>query len=234
MTQKSTPRAKLIRPDDPGHGVTFDRFTEIVSSAWLEKVERTLGFEGPNDDFRRSLVRLFWHFYRNSLPEGGVKFYRDDLKKELQRAAGLAEKLEVSAARIWQSQDPAIFDLLRPLAAMAQEPNPPHPSGVAWIGWLRAFASTTKLLADTLLDDPGGPRPAIPFDELAICLVPYCRGPDGTPPSEARYFAFVASVVDFLRTIEKRLPAAKFRLPVTDRALRQRLRLLTARTSSVT
>ena len=76
MTQKSTPRAKLIRPDDPGHGVTFDRFSEIVSSAWLEKVERTLGFEGPNDDFRRSLVRLFWHFYRNSLPEGGVKFYR--------------------------------------------------------------------------------------------------------------------------------------------------------------
>jgi hypothetical protein len=228
--------AEIIRPDDPGHSVTFERFSAIVREAGLEKIESTLGFKPPDDGFRHWLLRVLWHFYSNSLPEAGVMFNRNELKKELRCAAELAEKLEISADRIWRSRDIAIAQLQR-FGAMFQEWQPPHPSGVAWVGLLREFANTTRLLADTLDDDPGGPRAAIPFDELMIALSDYYRAltrDRGLALCDADYFNFAVSVVDVLRKIERRLPAASFKLPPAKdeaaflKAIRQRLRRLSA------
>jgi hypothetical protein len=134
MAKKSQRRAKLIRPDDPGHGVTFERFSEIVLDAGLEKIE-----------------------------------------KELERASGLAARLKRSAALIWRSRDPAITNPLAPFGTMFQEWQPLHSSGVAFVGLLHEFEFTTKLLADRLVDDPGGPRRANALDDFLIWLEQYHR-----------------------------------------------------------
>jgi hypothetical protein len=233
MKRKSQSGAKLIRPGDPGHGViACEHFAALIPKRGLKKIEETIGITPPSEGFRRSLIKGLWVFYRNSPRRADVMFSRAALKKELQRAADLADKLETSAACIWRSRDPAIFDPLERFGAMFQEWQPSHPSGVAWIGLLHEFECTTRLLADTLADDRGGPRAATAFDDLATWLKVYHRQlttdrNPATPPAD--FFQFMASVVDVLRTIEHRLPAAKFRLPPNDRALRERLRRLAAR-----
>ena len=240
MTHSLRPGAKLIRPDDLGHGLTTEQFSALVSRKALDKVEATLGITSPSDGFRRSLTTILWRFYLNSLPEAELIFSRTALKKELRRASRHAEKLQASAARIWRSRDAAVIDLLQPFGAMWQawqSSKPMRRSGVAWVALLEEFGHTTRCLAETLPDDLGGPRPAVPFDELAIGLADYHRAyhrAHHRTASDATYFRFVASVVDVLRKVEKQLPAAKFKLPPNDNALRKRLRRLAARRRRVT
>ena len=156
------------------------------------------------------------------------------LKRELRSAAVLSEKLEASAARLWKSTDPC--DRQAPpsfrgdVAALAISATT-HPSGIAWIDLINEFALTTRLLADTLTDDSGGPRPAMAFDHLVIGLADYHRqlGRNGWSGSGDHFFRFIGAVVDVLRNVEPKLPAARFKLPHTDRALRMRLHRLASR-----
>ena len=234
MNRKSQRAAKLIRPDDRGHSVTFECFSALILHERLEKIEITLAITSPSDGFRRSLIRFLWHFYCNSLPEAATMASRAVLKRELRSAAVLSEKLEASAARLWKSTDPVIGKHLHRFAGMWQpwqSARPTHPSGIAWIDLINEFALTTRLLADTLTDDSGGPRPAMAFDHLVIGLADYHRqlGRNGWSGSGDHFFRFIGAVVDVLRNVEPKLPAARFKLPHTDRALRMRLHRLASR-----
>jgi hypothetical protein len=221
-------RATLHRP----RGITRARFSALVSREPLNKIEATLDIPSRSDGFRSSLTQILWRFYCNSVPETRTIYSRAGLKKEMQKAARLAEKLETSAELIWKCRDMAALEHLARFTTVALEGESLHPSGIGWIGLLHEFARTTKRLADTLPDDPGGPRPGIAFDELVIGLTNYYREfarSRNSKISEERYFRFVASVVDVLQKIQRHLPAADFKLPKNDKALRQRLRRLTKR-----
>jgi hypothetical protein len=130
--------------------------------------------------------------------------------------------------------------------------KPMHPSGVPFIQVLSEFARAADEHANKLRDR-GGKNTATAFGDLAIWLDMYLRelkhDKSRTPASDdpgvldfrfvaapgvdmlrvspnADFFKLTASVVDLLRVIEKRLPAANFKLPPNDEALHRRLNRL--------
>jgi hypothetical protein len=219
---------ELIFPDDLGHGVTREKFAALFRVEDLVKIEKALKLPSPSEGFRQSLIEFLWKFYINSLPEAEAIVSRSALKKELETSAELAGKLEKSAERLLKSRDPVIVEHLSRFAAAWQpwqSSQPMHPSGIAWIHLISELALMTRRLASMLTDDSGGPRPARPFDDLVIGLEDYQRqlASHGRLGSESHFFQFMAAVVDALREVESKLPAAKFRLPANDEALGKRL-----------
>jgi hypothetical protein len=101
-------------PDDPGHGVTREQFTKLISARDLAKIEHEIGLkERPNEGFRQSVISQLWAFYYNSLPDvAATQVSRRALKKELENATKLASELEKSAAKIWSSGDWAVITQL--------------------------------------------------------------------------------------------------------------------------
>ena len=67
------------------------------------------------------------------------------------------------------------------------------------------------------------------LDSLIIGLAQYYRDLTNDEPDKSsmgRFYRFIAAVVDMLRKLERALPAAKFNLPCSDKALTMRLRRL--------
>jgi hypothetical protein len=245
MTQSNLDVALALIPPGCPH-VPFDRFSTLIPPNELKKIEATLSLAAPNSAFRELLLPLLWRFYVRAL-SGDEMASRKALREELQEAAKLADQLEILATRIWRSSDPAIIDLLAPFGAMFQEWQLWHPSGIAWIGLLRDFGLTTKLLADTLTKDAGGPRPALAFNLLMLELAEWHRGtlsclatkdaggPRLRPVADAECRKFLASVWQALRKAKPALRIAEqdlglapvqLKLPESDDALRKKLELL--------
>src|SRR5258708_13420723 len=91
---------KSIYPDDPGHGVTRDKFAKLIRAKDIAKIEGALQLPSPSEGFRQSLIAICWAFYENSLREAEIKFSRSARKKALQPAADLPSKLTELATRV--------------------------------------------------------------------------------------------------------------------------------------
>jgi hypothetical protein len=228
LKRKSQPK-KLIRAGAPSHGLEFEDFSKLIPAKEFEKIEKILGIASPLDEFRHSLARFLWSFYRNSLPEAEIKFSRAVLVRKLRKSADCAEELEKFAEELWASENDTVIGELREFRSVGldwQSSRPLHRSGVAFVGVLSAYAFKTRWLAQALPADPGGPRHAMPFDRLVMCLGDYYSQLTGEEPlatTQVRFFRFICAVLDVLHTIEKNLPAARFRLPKNDNALRTRV-----------
>jgi hypothetical protein len=223
----------FIFPGDPGHGVDHEKFVGMIQPSDLKKIEAILRLpSSKRHGFRWSLPRFLWTFYLNSLPETKIKVSRSVLKRELRKAATLSWRLENSAGRIWQSGDHHVIAQLKEFVQVglsSQSSRPMHPSGIGFIDLLNDFALTTQMLAQTLSEDRGGPRSAMALDSLIIGLAQYYRDLTNDEPDKSsmgRFYRFIAAVVDMLRKLERALPAAKFNLPCSDKALTMRLRRL--------
>jgi hypothetical protein len=232
MNRQSQP-PRLILPHDPGHRIGREQFSALIPVAWFKKIEAILELPASQTDgFRRSFVQFLWVFYLNSLPEAEIKVSRSVLKKELLAAAALAERLEKSATRIWTSEHSATLTALREYVRVSlpsQSSRSMHPSGSGFVWVLGEFALTARWLADMISSDKGGRRRGKAFDNLTIVLAKHYRGlrKDEPVTSSGRHFyRFMAEVVDLLRKLEKRLSAAKFKLPRNDKALSMRLHRL--------
>jgi hypothetical protein len=237
MKRKSRPAEKLVPVDSQGQGVGFDKFSALIRGKRIDKIEKALGMVSPCEGFRDWFIKFLWHFYRNTLPEARVKSSRTALKKQLRTSARLAARLQDSAELLWKSGEPSVGEILLDFAMYQpwQSSQPMHRSGIGLIALLDEFAKRTTLLASTLPDDKGGPRRAMAFDELLIGLGDYYRTLThyrNQPTCERQFVEFSALVTDVLRAVENKLPAAAFKLPPTDKALRQRMRRVTAQTSA--
>jgi hypothetical protein len=174
--------------------------------------------------WKDSVIRLasfLWSFYCNSLREAEIKVSRAVLLRKLRKAAERAEELEKLAEELWASEDAIVIRELGEFVRVgldSQSSRPHHRSGVPFVGVLSAFARKTRWLAQALPSDPGGPRYGLTGEEPLVT-------------TQRRFFHFICAVMDALRTMKKRLPAARFRLPKSDRALSMRLQRL-AKTSS--
>jgi hypothetical protein len=237
VTEKPLKTLAGKTPPGPGHGITRERFAALIRISDFTKIEAALEFSAPSEDFRQSLTSSFWAFYINSLPEAAIKVSRSARKKALRRAAKLSSELTELAARIWESGDCAVVTALSEFVQVSipsQFVRPLHRSGVGFVDVLNEFALTTGQLADKLPDDAGGTRHAMAFDNLTRELSGhYCAHSkiEAAPTSSKEpFFWFVAAVVEVLREVEKKLPAANFRLPTTPTALEMRLRRLASRT----
>jgi hypothetical protein len=234
MKNIDQPKIELILPDDPGLGVTREKFAKLIRAEDLRKIEVALELPTPTEGFRDRLISVLWAFYINNLPKAKVKVSRAALKKELRLAAKLSRDLEESAARIWSFGDCTVVTELSEFGEWHawQSSRPMHPSGIAWVALLDEFATRTSWLADALPDDGGGPRQAQAFDHLLISLSDYYRslmrdsqqsieGPD--------YFRFAAAVKDMLLGMSKHLPNLNNGVPISDVALGKRLYRLNAK-----
>jgi hypothetical protein len=219
-------------PENSGYGITFDRFSALITPRELDKIELTLSRTMPveaSGTFRVALIQYLRFFYDKSVSVSDAMFDRAALTKELRKAARLCRQLEASADRIWRSRDPAVFPFHARFGAISApsefaEWQPPHPSGVPFVVMLSEFARAASREADKLDKDKGGPRQATPFDELLVALV---RAHRKLASPERDLFRFVVAVTDLIREIEGKLPSAEFKLPKkteTERPLRDRLR----------
>jgi len=223
---------KLIIPGGPGHGIEIEEaFAKLIPPEAFEKIETILGIGSPSDDIRKSLVGSFWAFYCNCLPEAETKISHAVLIRKLLKAADRAEELEKLAKELWASKNTIVIRELGeflPRGGASQSLRSLR-SGIAFADMLGAFALKVQCLAQTLPADPGGPRPAVPFELLIMSLAEFYRRLTGVEPrvtTQGRFFSFVCASVEALRLIEKRLPAARFRLPPNDKALYMRLQRL--------
>jgi hypothetical protein len=238
MKRKSRPAEKSVPVNSQGHGVEFDKFSAlIIRGKRIDKIEKVLGLVSPCEGFRDWFIKFLWHFYRNTLPEARVKSSRTALKKELRTSARRAARLRESAELLWKSGELSVGEILLDFAMFQswQSSRPMHRSGIGWIALLHEFEKRTTELARTLPDDTGGPRRAVAFDELLIGLAGYYRAlthDRNQPTCERQFFEFSALVTEVLRAVENKYPAATFKLPPTDKALRQRMRRVTAQTSA--
>jgi hypothetical protein len=224
----------------PGQGITPERFAGLIRISDFAKIEAALELSAPSEDFRQSLTESFWAFYINSLPEAQIKVNRAVCKEALQRAADLSSELTELATSIWGSGDCAVVAALSefvPVSIPSQSVRPLHRSGVGFVDVLNEFSLTTGCLADALPKDAGGNRQALAFDNLTSKLAGnYCvqrKIPlelwDAPTSSKEPFFWFMTAVVEALREVEKKLPAASFDLPKTPGALQMRLLRLARR-----
>ena len=104
---------KLISTSGDGQGIDRERFAALLKPTDFEGLEYVLDVPPAwREGFRASITQYLWVFYRNSLPKAKIKVSRAVLVKELRTAAKLADKLAVSAERIWASKDRAALNLL--------------------------------------------------------------------------------------------------------------------------
>jgi hypothetical protein len=222
----------LIVPGDSVHGISSEDFAKLIPAEQFEKLEKLLGVESPSGGFRRSLSKSLWGFYCNAAPCAESKISRAALLRKLRKAAARAGELESLAGELLASENPIVLRELEDLVPPGLDPylaGLSHQSGSAFVGTLHAFALKAQLLAQTLPPDPGGPREAMPFDRLVICLGRHYRLLTGEEPlvtTQGRFFRFISAVTDTLRGMESRLPAAHFKLPPNNNALRVRLHRL--------
>jgi hypothetical protein len=232
--------AKLVNTNAQKEREQFDLFSALVQRERLDKIERSIGITSPNEDFRSWLIKVLWYVDQNSKRGVSIRGNRAALKKELCKSASLAEKLRASAELIWKSNEPSVLRNLRDFVAWQewQSSLPMHPSGVGWIAALDEFANRSRLLANILPDDAGGPKSSVMFDDLLIVLTEYFtalarkrKRPIDVKPIdkklEREFFNFIAAVTEVARNVWKDRPAAKLKVPPTDQALRERLRRLT-------
>jgi len=150
----------------------------------------------------------------------------------LRKAADRAEELEKLAKELWASENTIVIRELGefiPAGLALQSSRSLYHSGIALADVLSAFASKALWLAQTLPADPGGPRPAAPFERLVKCLAFYYHRHTGEKPrvtTQGRFFRFICAAVEALRIIEPRQRTARFRLPPNDKALYMRLQRL--------
>jgi hypothetical protein len=179
MPRKTHNRPRLVLP---GTGVSPSiRFSKLilVEKDQLAKIERALGIDSPNDEFRASLTGLVWGFYRLCRK---IR-YRKALKQALRKAALYAEKLEELSARIWHADDPAaLHQLLSRFNTIGPDWPRVFRSGVPWLDLLSEYALTLRLVGDTLPDDRGGERAATAFDSLMRFLAEHYYSRAAMPP----------------------------------------------------
>ena len=231
MKNRDQSSVNSIYPDDPGHGVTPEQFARLFPAERLKKIETALKLPALGEGFRQSLISFFWVFYIDSLPRAKIKVSRKALKKELRRAAKLSRDLEESAARIWSSGERSVVTELGEFVEWQawQSSRPMHRSGIGFVGALDEFATRTGRLADELPNDVGGYPPAKSFDDLTKGLAMYYRELSKNEPTTSAndpFFRLMTEVVDVLREVESKLPAAQFRLPTDEKALGMRLHRL--------
>jgi hypothetical protein len=237
MKKKARPTAKLINTDDQENRRQFDAFAALVQKQRLGKIEKALEIPSPSKGFRDWLIKVLWRLDRSSQSDARVRSSRAALKRELRKSANLAAKLKASAWLLWKSGEPTIDQVLQDFQdfTLWQSWQSMHSSGIAWVAALDEFANRTLLLADALPDDAGGPRRAVAFDELLLVLAHYYRTlarERGQSLSEKQFFDFAAEVTDLVRSVAERRPAASIMAPPNDRALRERLRRVTLKTST--
>ena len=234
MKRKIPHTTKLIATDEEENRRKFDFFSALVRKQRLDKIEKTLEIPTPSDGFRDWLTKVLWRLHCNSQPDARVRSSRTTLKRVLQDSAKRADELKLFAEQIWTSGELSVIDVLRDFTQWQdwQSSQPMHPSGVAWIGALDEFANRTRLLADTLAADAGGPRRSVAFDDLLVVLANYYETlmqQRKQPISEKQFFDFTAAMTDLVRNVVKRRPSAIIKLPPNDKALRERLRRVTVR-----
>jgi hypothetical protein len=227
--KRNTHPTRLITTPDEEHRQNFDAFSARVKKQRLDKIEKILAIPSPSDGFRVWLIKVLWRLDRNSQRRARVMSSRADLKAELRKSAKLAERLRASAEIVWMAGDPSVNEALQEFTrAQILDSSQLHSSGVGWIGVLDEFANRTLLLSDTLADDGGGPRRDVAFDDLLLALANYYRvlvQDHQRPILEEQFFAFAATVTDLARGLA-------IKVPPNDKALRERLRRVTARSLS--
>jgi hypothetical protein len=210
---------RLIRP---GHDtIPSERFSALIltEKRRLAKIEKTLGINSPDVEFRSSLTRTLWGFYRLCLK---IR-YRKATKEALRKAPYHLEQAEKWTALVRDADDPAArHHLLSRFDAIGQNWQPVSWDGGPWHALLREYTFTLRLLSDALPDDRGGERAAAAFDVLMRFLAEhyYARASSHEPPSN--FFRFADEVTELLRKIEEQLPTAKFQLPPNDTTLASR------------
>lgn len=178
-------------------------------------------------------------YYQAFLPDGcaAVRRSRASIITTAKGAANLVGKLSIAVRQLWQSDDPAVRQILLPLADQ-------YPRGDA-LGTLRVddpgFVTTledlrlrVELIATALPTDVGGRRSSVLFEELTVRLAGIYSAITGEPAltstragaPEGRFFHFVKAVIAWLRAAAAEFPDVTLDLPPSDDALRMVLRRL--------
>jgi hypothetical protein len=234
---------KLILTENEKSEQEFAHFSALVRSQRLDKIEKSIGIKSENEYFRSWLIKTFWSVDQRNRRGASIRGNRAALKNTLSKSADCADKLRESSELIWQSNEPSVRELLRDFVGWQewQSSRPMHPSGIGWIDALDEFAKRLRLLAGTLPDDTGGPRPNVAFDDLLLALTdcftarakerkkPIDKTPID-PELKREFFNFVIEVTEVARNVWKDRPGAAIKVPPDDKAVRECLRRLTDRT----
>jgi hypothetical protein len=179
-----------------------------------------------------------WLYYRAFLPDGNaaVRRGRAGIIATAEYAAKLAGELATAMRQLRQSDNPAVRQILGPLA----DPYPLSEGlSVAFgnldiVAILEELRLRVELIATALPSDVGGRRRSALFEELVLGLATIYSGITGEPAQtsaragapEGRFYHFVKAVVAWLRAAAVELPDVTFDLPPSGDALRMALRRL--------
>ena len=220
VSRKSQNPTRLIRLD---HDVAFEKFSALVlrEERRLAEIEKTLGINSPDSDFRNSLIRgLLWGFYRRCLP--GKISRRKALKQALHKAARSAEALETSSALIWNAADPATRNpLLSRFGAIGPNWRPVPSAACPGLTCSANMLSRCNCLATHCPMTRAASILQRAFDALMRFLAEHYYAMAATWDLPSDFFRFAGVVTDLLRSIEPKQRAAVFKLPPNDDALRR-------------
>jgi hypothetical protein len=206
----------------------------MTGTKHLAKIEAALGIASPDHDFRASLLRTCWAFYIESLPAAKIRRSPRLLKERLREAARKSRDLAALSTLLFKSRHVHVTGALHDFAALWAPwhlSKPLHQSGIAWIALLEEFAERVESVAADLTDT-GGPRRAVPYDNLILGLAAYYGNSSGnTSPAASgqKFHRFAATVNDLLQSVSDRLAPVDLDLPPSDAALRLRISRLSIR-----
>jgi hypothetical protein len=198
------------------------------------------------DAFRREIsayviertIYFSWLYYRAFLSGGNaaVRRGRAAIITTAENATKLAAELATAMRQLWQSDNPAVRQILGPLADHYSRGDglPVAFGDPGFVATLEEMRRRVELIATALPADPGGRRRSVVFEELALRLAAIYHGITGeqAPISaragapEGRFFRFAAAVLTWLRAAANECPDVTLDLPPSDDALRMALRRL--------
>jgi hypothetical protein len=177
-------------------------------------------------------------YYRSFLSDGdaAVRRSRAATIATAEDAAKHAAALTTAMRQLWRSGDPAVRQILAPLAEQypGGDELPLSFGDPGFVATLEEMRRHVELIATTLPADVGGQRPSVLFKELSRRLGGTYSEVTGEPAQtsaragvpEGRFFHFLKAVVTWLRAAAVEFPDFKFDLPPTDDALRMTLHRL--------
>ncbi len=216
---------ELIKPNDPGHGMTQEDFGKLVRNRGgksLEKLVEHLAKVAPDAAncagfiaaVESATIGHLWLYYQASLPEKSQR--RSKLKKDTRKAADLAEKLAEITDRLLRHSE--VNEVLSEFVNLSP-PKDGLPANFFEPGFttaLRVFARKCSLLEQTLPADRGGNSTAAPFKALMSQTAGMFSDLTGQPAAAStrgEFFEVAARVREILAAIAPSLPSAKFDFP---------------------